>query len=406
MRNETQHIHQPAVTTDNFRSLVPPVHHVSTVVFDSAAAFEHRHTQLYDGFTYGLYGTPTTRALEYQLAILEGGTHALVTPSGMSAILLTCLAAAEQGDLVLMPESMYGPARQMAVRLLAPLGIATRFYDPLLPDGVDSLLEPRPKLIWVESPGSVTFEVQDVPAIVRAAQRSGALVAADNTWATPILFSPLAHGVDFSIQSLSKYASGHSDLIMGSVAVREEPQFRRLKDVARWMGLGVGAEDAFLCARGIKTLPLRLRQSERSAAAIVEWLKGQPSVVRILHPMLPDHPGHAVWRRDFAGAAGLFSIVLPPVDPLSLARAFKALRLFQIGASWGGAHSLVAPSEPRKDRTMLAWLPDGPLLRLSIGLEAVEDLIEDLARFFHTLAAPAIHDTDERVQSRTGGIHD
>ena len=406
MRDETRHIHQPSVTADNFRSLVPPVHHVSTVVFDSAAAFERRHTQLYDGFTYGLYGTPTTRALEQQIAVLEGGTHALLTPSGMSAILLTCLAAAEQGDVILMPESMYGPARQMAVRLLAPLGIATRFYDPLLPEGVNSLLDARPKLIWVESPGSVTFEVQDIPAIVRAARQGGALVAADNTWATPILLSPLAHGVDFSMQSLSKYASGHSDLIMGSVAVRDEVQFRRLKDVARWLGLGVGAEDAFLCARGLKTLPLRLRQSERSAIAVVEWLKGQSSVARILHPMLPDHPGHAVWRRDFTGAAGLFSIVLRPADPLNLARAFKALRLFQIGASWGGAHSLVAPSDPRKDRGTLAWLPDGPLLRLSIGLEAVEDLIDDLVRFFHALEAPGIQETNAGMQSKTGGNHD
>jgi cystathionine beta-lyase len=413
MQNDTRHIHQPFVAADTFRSLVPAVHHVSTVVFDSPAAFDRRHEQLYDGYSYGLYGTPTTRALETQIAALEGGTHALVTPSGMSAILLTCLAGAEHGDLILMPQSMYGPARQMAARLLQPLGIATKLYDPMLRDGMDRLSDPRARLVWVESPGSVTFEVQDVPAIVRAAHKVGAMVAANNTWATPMLFSPLAHGADLTIQSLSKYASGHSDLTMGSVAVRDEALFRRLKDVSRWMGLGVGAEDAFLCARGIKTLPLRLRQSERSAIALIDWLMGQSMIARILHPALPDHPGHAIWRRDFSGSAGLFSLVLRPVSQPVLARAFDAFRLFQIGASWGGAHSLVAPSDPRKDRTDLAWLPDGPLIRLSIGLEAVEDLIEDLTRFFGALTAPAdataateLQEINEHTQPDTGGIYE
>jgi cystathionine beta-lyase len=389
MKNETRHIHQPFVPADKFLSLVPAVHHVSTVVFESPGAFERRHEQLYDGYSYGLYGTPTTRALEHQIAALEGASHALVTPSGMSAIVLTSLTVAGQGGLILMPESMYGPARQMAIRLLGSLGVATEFYDPMLSKGTDLFSDPRLRLVWVESPGSVTFEVQDVPTIVRAAHKTGALVAADNTWATPMLFSPLAHGADFSIQSLSKYASGHSDLTMGSVAVRDAALFRRLKDVSRWMGLGVGAEDAFLCARGIKTLPLRLRQSERSAIAIIDWLSGQPAVARILHPSLPDQPGHDHWRRDFSGSAGLFSIVLRPVHPQALELAFGALQLFQIGASWGGAHSLVAPSDPRKDRTDLAWLPDGPLIRLSIGLEAVDDLIDDLARFFGALVTPA-----------------
>ncbi|MGL4961378.1 MAG: cystathionine beta-lyase [Inquilinus sp.] len=387
MRNDTRHVHPPAAAPAEFESLVPPVHHVSTVIFDGVEAFERRHDRLYDGYSYGLYGTPTTRGLEDQIAFLEGASRALVTPSGQSAIVLACLACAAQGDHILMPESMYGPARAAANRLLHPLGITTIFYDPMIGGGIARMLDPKTRLVWVESPGSATFEVQDVPAIAAAAHAAGALVAADNTWATPILFSPLAHGADISVQSLSKYASGHSDLIMGSAAVRDEALFRRLKDASRQLGLGVGADDAFLCARGLKTLPLRLRHSGRSALDIVDRLLDRPEVLRILHPARPDHPGHDVWQRDFSGAAGVFSVVIRRVDAGTLDRAFKALRLFKIGASWGGAHSLVAPSDPRNGRTDLSWLPDGQLIRLSIGLEDVADLAADLDRFFAEISA-------------------
>ncbi|WP_225769658.1 cystathionine beta-lyase [Inquilinus sp. Marseille-Q2685] len=389
MRSDTRHVHQPADEADDFESLAPPVHHASTVVFDSIEAFERRHERIYDGYSYGLYGTPTTRALERQIAALEGAPRALVTPSGQSAIALACLACAAEGDRILMPESMYGPARLMAEGLLRPLGIAITSYDPMLGGAIAPLIDERTRLVWVESPGSATFEVQDVPAIVGVAHAAGALVAADNTWATPILFNPLARGADLSVQSLSKYASGHSDLIMGSVAVRDETLFRRLKDVSRLLGLGVGADDAFLCARGLKTLPLRLRHSERGALRIVDRLLMQPSVRRILHPARPEHPGHSVWKRDFNGSAGVFSVVLRPVERAALDRAFKGLRLFKIGASWGGAHSLIAPSDPRKSRTDLAWLPDGQLIRFSIGLEDIDDLIADLERFFAELAPAA-----------------
>jgi len=387
MRDDTRHVHPPTPDAAEFESLVPAVHHVSTVIFDSVEAFERRHDRLYDGYSYGLYGTPTTRGLEDQIASLEGASRALVMPSGQSAIVLTCLASAAQGDRILMPQSMYGPARAAADRLLRRFGITMTAYDPMIGEGIAGLLDPRTRLVWVESPGSATFEVQDVPAIVGAAHAAGALVAADNTWATPILFSPLAHGADISVQSLSKYASGHSDLIMGSAAVRDEALFRRLKDVSRLLGLGVGADDAFLCARGLKTLPLRLRHSGHSALQIVDRLLDRPEVLRILHPARPDHPGHEIWRRDFSGAAGVFSIVIRRLDAGLLDRAFRALRLFKIGASWGGAHSLVAPSDPRKGRTDLSWLPDGQLIRLSIGLEDVADLAADLDRFFLEISA-------------------
>ncbi|QRM35283.1 cystathionine beta-lyase [Microvirga sp. VF16] len=387
MRTETTLVHPPRTADEPFQTLTVPLHHASTVTFETMAAFESRHERLYDGYSYGLYGTPTSRSLEQQIAALEGGTRALITPSGLSAISLVCMAFAQKDDRILMPSSMYGPARTMAQRLLAPLGIDTAFYDPTIASSVGDLLDDRTKLVWVESPGSVTFEVQDIPAISAAAHARGILVAADNTWATPILFNPLAHGVDLSMQSLSKYASGHSDLNMGSIAVREEALFRRLKDVARFLGLGVGADECFLCMRGLVTLPLRLRQSEQSSLQILEWLRDQDDVVQILHPAEPNHPGHAVWTRDFRGSSGVFSIVMAPHSADVIERAFQELRLFKIGASWGGAHSLVAPSNPRSGRDDLAWLPAGHLIRLSIGLENVADLIEDLQRFFGALGA-------------------
>lgn len=386
MENETLHIHPPSLDESEFGGLALPVYRASTVIFETAEAFESRHDRIYDGYSYGLYGTPTSRALEIQIAALEGGTRALLTPSGLSAIALACLAVAKSGNRILMPFSMYGPAHMLAKKLLEPLGIETVGYEPMIGSGIADLLDERTSLVWVESPGSVTFEVQDVPAIAGAAHRVGAIVAADNTWATPILFNALAHGADISMQSLSKYASGHSDLLMGSLAVRDEALFRRLKDTARLLGLGVGADDCFLCARSLKTLPLRLRQSERSALQILKAIQSHAAVARVLHPSMSDHPGHAIWKRDFDGANGMFTIVLRRATKAALPLAFRSLRFFKIGASWGGATSLIAPSNPRESRPDLDWLPGGQVVRLSIGLENVSDLIEDLNGFLAAIA--------------------
>jgi cystathionine beta-lyase len=375
---DTNHIHQPERSHVPFRSLNVGIERASTVVFDDLDAFEDRASRLYDGFSYGLYGTPTSRALEEHIASLEGGTRAIVTPSGQSAIVVATMACVAAGDQVLVPDTLYGPAKDMAQRIFAPLGVNIGVYDPQIDERIKELITPRTKLIWVESPGSATLEVQDIPAIVRVAKASGALVAADNTWASHNLFRPLDHGVDIAMQALSKHASGHGDLLMGSLAVRDEALFRRLKDTARYLGYGVSPDECALCERGLKTMPLRMRHAEATAAKVISWLKAQPQVARVLHPGEPDHPGHAVWKRDFTGAAAVFGVIFTPCSRAVQSAALSALKLFQIGASWGGVHSLVAPSDPRKGRKFCEWLPDGPYWRLSIGLEDSADIIADL----------------------------
>lgn len=388
---DTSHVHAPKRSNEPFQALVMPVERASTVIFTDLEAFEQRAERLYDGFSYGLYGTPTSRQLEDHIAALEGAARALVAPSGMAAIALATLAVCQGGDRVLIPDSLYGPARDMAMRFLSPLGIEALCYDPRLDAGIGALMDGRTRLVWVESPGSATFEVQDVPAIVDVAHRAGALVAADNTWASHLLFRPLEHGVDISMQALSKHAGGHGDLLMGSVAVRDEALFRRLKDTARFLGYGVSPEDCALCERGLMTMPLRMRHAATTADVIMDWLSARPEVSQILHPSRLDHPGHKVWKRDFAGSAGVFSIVLRPELHRLQSEVLSRLRLFRLGASWGGVHSLVAVSDPKRGRTGLEWVKPGPVWRLSIGLEAVGDLKDDLARAFEHFAdtAPA-----------------
>lgn len=384
--DETSHIHPPERSQQPFQAVAMPVERASTILFDDLAAFERRAERVYDGFSYGLYGTPTSRQLEDHIAQLEGAARALVVPSGMAALTLATMAACRSGDRVLLPETLYGPARDMILRFLGPLGIAATVYDPRLDAGIAELLDRRTRLVWVESPGSATFEVQDVPAIVAAARKVGALVAADNTWASHLLFKPLAHGVDISMQALSKHAGGHGDLLMGSLAVRDETLFRRLKDVARFLGYGVSPEDCALCERGLMTMPVRMRHAANTALGVLSWLSGRAEVAHLLHPSLPGHPGHAVWQRDFAGSAAVFSLVLrPELAPLQ-SRALRRMRLFRLGASWGGVHSLIAVSDPRKGRASLDWLPPGPVWRLSIGLESLDDLRADLAQAFEIFA--------------------
>ncbi|MCA0420646.1 MAG: PLP-dependent transferase [Proteobacteria bacterium] len=396
--DDTSHIHPPARSRQPFQAVAMPVERASTIVFDDLEAFETRAERVYDGFSYGLYGTPTSRLLEDHIAQLEGALRALVVPSGMAALTLATMGVCKSGDRVLMPETLYGPARDMILRFLGPLGITAQSYDPRLDAGIAGFLDERTRLVWVESPGSATFEVQDVPAIVAAAHATGALVAADNTWASHLLFKPLAHGVDIAMQALSKHAGGHGDLLMGSLAVRDEALFRRLKDTARFLGYGVSPEDCALCERGLMTMPIRMRHAAASANKIMTWLSQRPEVVQILHPAMPDHPGHKVWKRDFAGAAAVFSIVLrPELAPLQ-GEILRRMRLFKLGASWGGVHSLIAVNDPRRGRTSLDWLPPGPVWRLSIGLEALDDLIGDIEQAFLPFAERA---TESSATNRT-----
>lgn len=385
MHDDTLCLQTPAAEGGDFSALTTPVHRATTVLFNTVASFQKRREGMYDGYSYGLYGTPTSRTLESKIGLLEGATRSLVLPSGFSAIVLTTLACAKSGQTVLFPDNAYETVRSFAADFLTGLGIKSVFYDPMLAAEIDQLLTSEVCLIWVESPGSVTMEVQDVPAIVQAAHARGVLVAADNTWATPLRFRPLAYGVDFSICAVSKYLSGHSDVMMGSVSVTDNDLYRRLKDVARYMGLGVSPDDCSLVLRGLETLAVRLDRSETSALALASWFQSQAFVSEVRHPALAHSPGHSIWQRDFRGSTGVFSVFLDPSVRASLEPCVEALQRFPLGASWGGTHSLIAVLDRAPTRTATVCEHDGPIIRLSVGLEHVDDLIADLSHGFEPL---------------------
>ncbi len=379
-----------ATAPSGFQSLSFPVFRGSTVVFPTVEAYQRRRENFYDGYSYGLYGTPTSRALEARIASLENGAMSHVVPSGLAAIVMTILAVAKAGDQVLLPDSVYDPVRTLSDNFLSFLGIQVGYYDPLIGGEIALLLNDRVKLVLVESPGSATMEIQDMAAIVSAARANGSRVAADNTWATPLRFKPLDMGIDFSICAISKYLGGHSDVLMGSVTVRDEVLYRRLRDVSRYLGYGVSPEDCSLVLRGIETLPVRLDRSEANALAIARWLEDRPEVVNVLHPALPSHPGHELWQRDFLGSSGLFSVTLQPWTRSHVAAVIESLEFFSIGASWGGTKSIVAVMDPPPVRTATRITEQGPLIRFSIGLEHVDDLLADLERAFRLLAAEMV----------------
>lgn len=373
----------PASQRRPFIGLAEPVVRASTVVFPNAASFEARYAEFYDGYTYGLFGTPTSRTLEDQLCQLSGADRTLLAPSGQAALSLVFTTFLKPGDHVLIPDCVYGPVRAFASKWLAGWGVKVSFYDPLAGAGVASQFEDGTRMVLVESPGSNTMEMQDVPAIAAAAHEIGALVVADTTWATPLHFKAFAHGVDLAVDALSKYASGHGDVLMGAISVRDEAHYRALKDMTRLFGLGVNPDDCSLVLRGLQTMPLRVERSSASALGIARWLASRDDVGCVLHPALPDDPGHALWKRDFTGSSGVFSFLLD--DHLrGFENAFiDALSLFAIGASWGSARSVVAPQEPFSGRTVTNWTR-GKIIRLGIGLENPADLIGDLdAAFAH-----------------------
>lgn len=379
MHDETLLLHTD-VGEEPFRALTPAVHRASTIVFPTVESFHSRHNQFYDGYSYGLYGHPASRSLAMHVAALEGGARSLIVPSGMAAITLTNLALLSPGDHVLLPDAVYGPARAAGEKFLSGIGVSVTFYDPLIGGGIAALLRPNTRLVWVESPASFTMEIQDLPAISDAAHSHGVLVAADGTWASPIGFKALRRGADIAIQALSKHIGGHSDLLLGSVTVASEELFRRIKDASRHLGLGASPDDCFLALRGLGTLAARLERQTAAALKIAQRLDGHPSVERVLYPPLPGDPGHAIWLRDFQGASGVFSVVLRTGGDRELAAFLEQLKLFRIGASWGGLHSLVAPARLEGARTISPWRDQGFLVRFSIGLEHPDDLMEDIER--------------------------
>jgi cystathionine beta-lyase len=360
-----------------------PVYHASTLLYRTAEDYL-AHSGPY---AYGRLGTPTSEALEQAIQAIEGPACAGVAllPSGLAAISTALLSMLRAGDHLLMSDSAYGPARTFADSVLTRYGITTTYYDPLVGAGLAALMQPNTRVVFAETPGSLTFEMPDIPAIAEAAHTKGALLLMDNTWASPLYLKALENGVDLSIQSGSKYIGGHCDLMLGTVSAGKET-LRRLKDFTDMTGLCVGPDDMNLALRGIRTLAVRLARHHQSGLAVARWLEQRPEVLRVLHPALPSHPGHAIWKRDFTGACGLFSFVLKPVPQKAMLAFLNALTLYGLGASWGGYESLAIPVDLEGYRTATKWAPGGPCVRLHIGLEDVGDLIADLERGFAALA--------------------
>jgi cysteine-S-conjugate beta-lyase len=355
----------------------PAVWRASTILFDSVAEMEAASPPRHGTLHYGRNGTPTIWALCEALTELEPGAEGTrLYPSGSAAVASALLSVLRAGDELLMVDSAYGPTRALCDTLLARFGVETRYYDPLVGAGIEEMFTEKTRAVFMESPGSLTFEVQDVPAICAAAKAHGIVTLLDNTWATPFFFPAIAAGVDLSVLACTKFIGGHSDVMLGSVTTTRS-HLKRLDQAGRVLGQTAGPDDAWLGLRGMRTLEIRLKRHEESGLKVARWLAEQPGVARILHPALPDCPGHEAWTRDFAGAPGVFSFALRGGDAAARARLIDGLELFGIGYSWGGFESLAVPADPVRTVTTQHW--DGPLVRLHIGLEDPDDLIADLA---------------------------
>ncbi len=354
-----------------------PVFRGSTVLFPDVATYEGRDPDNYKVMRYGIYGTPTTFAFEDAVAQLEGGHAAVALPSGLAAIVAAITAFVASGDHLLMVDSVYGPTRNFCDKRLKAFGVEVEYYDPLIGAGIAALIRPNTRAVYCEAPGSLTFEMQDIPAIAAAAHARGIPVLADTTWGTPYFFRSFEHGVDVSIHAGTKYIAGHSDTLMGVIVTSEQHWLRVRRAVADY-GYCVSPDDCFLALRGLRTIGVRMNHQQQSALNIARWLAPRPEVKRILYPALESDPGHALWRRDFTGAASLFGVILNPVRWEAVGAMIDALELFGIGSSWGGFESLAIRTNPARIRTATQWNPGGPLVRLHIGLEDPHDLIADL----------------------------
>jgi cystathionine beta-lyase len=378
---KTKLIHSDAAVPEGFRSLSVPVYRASTVLFPDAASVNDNWDQYEVGYTYGLYGTPTTLELATRICELEHGFRTLITPGGQGAISLINLAFLKAGDHVLLPESVYTPSRKFAAQILKRFGVEVEFYAPDAGAAIAKQFRANTRMVWCESPGSITMEVQDVPAIAEAAHRAGAVVVLDNTWAAGVYFDAFAHGVDVSMQALTKYVGGHSDFLLGSITVRDEEAWRRLGSTHQLVGTPASPDDCSLALRGMKTLAVRLKAIEEAGLTLARWLSERPEIERVLHPALPSCPGHEFWKRDFTGSAGLFSIIFHPRFTKEQVLAFvDRLELFEIGYSWAGVTSLAVAYDFHGARGR----PDygHRLVRLNVGLEDVEDLRADLEKAF------------------------
>lgn len=372
-------VHTPSPPTDGFNSLSVPTYRASTITYPDLDSFVARGSRGRDAYTYGLAGTPTSRALADKLTALENGTNTFLTSSGLMAITVTFLALLSAGDRVLLPETVYAPVRRFAADTLSKLNIGAQYYDPT--EQIDlSAFGPELRLLWIESPGSLTMEIQNIIALSRQAKAYGVLVGCDNSWATPLYCQPLDLGADIVIEAVTKYLSGHSDILLGSITVRTEELAAKIHATVRSLGVGVSPDDCFLALRGLETAPIRLEHVGRTALLLAERLCQHDSVVEVLMPALPDAAGHALWSRQYAGTSGVFSFVMKPEDEDSFRARFARLKLIQIGASWGGTHSLIAPS-PITDGRCGHRYHGQLIVRISVGLEDAAAIGDDLDRF-------------------------
>jgi cystathionine beta-lyase len=384
MRPATQAAHLGRKPQDFLGAVNTPVVRASTIVFPTVAELEAASRGEHPGITYGLHGLPTVRDLQAAVAEIEGGSAAFAVPSGLAATTLPLLALLGTGDHVLVTDSVYGPTRRFCDLHLTRLGVGVDYYDPHAGAAIERAFRPNTRVVFTESPGSLTFEVQDIPAIAAVAHARGATVVMDNTWATPLYFRAFDHGVDVSVHAATKYLGGHSDVLLGLVVTNEAT---RTAVQRYWTDTGVTAstDDCFLGLRGLRTLAVRLAQHQRSALEIAHWLRTRPEVREVIHPALPGARGHELWKRDFTGATGLFGVVLQPVAKARVDAMLDGMRLFAMGWSWGGFESLIIPTFPERVRTATRWDAGGPCLRLHVGLEDPADLIADLAAGFERL---------------------
>ena len=376
----TRLVHAGRDPMDQHGFINAPAWRGSTVLFPDYESLTRRGQR----FTYGTKGTPSTEALENAWTEISGAAQTVLAPTGLAAVALALMTAVKAGDHILVTDSAYQPTRQFCDSILKRMGVETQYYDPHVGADVAGLLRANTSLVLVEAPGSQSFEVQDVPAISAVARRAGACVVMDNTWATPLFFPPHERGVDLAIEAGTKYLSGHSDLMIGLVSANEAWR-RRLRQTYDAFAMCAGPEDIFLALRGLRTMELRLREAERQGLALANWLAARPEVKEVLHPALPSHRDHAIWKRDFLGSSGLFSVVLNPVPERAVAAMLDGLELFGMGYSWGGFESLVIPFDCSSYRTATRWNPGGPALRFQVGLENIEDLEADLDKGFKRL---------------------
>jgi cysteine-S-conjugate beta-lyase len=370
---------------EQFGFVNTPIYRGSTVL---KATVKELNARAHARFVYGTHGSPTTEALDKAWTELAGAAGTVLVPSGLAAVTIAFMSCLKAGDHFLVPDSVYRPARNFCDTVLKRMGVETTYYDPLIGAGITKLFRPNTTAVHTEAPGSQTFEMQDIPAIARAAHAHGAVVLMDNTWATPLLFPPHERGVDIAIEAGTKYLGGHSDILLGMISANERC-WKQLKDTFITFGCCPSPEDVWLGLRGLRTMELRLRAQEKKTLEMARWLQKRPEVLRVMHPALPDDPGHAIWKRDFKGSSSLFSIVLKPVPYPAVEAMLNGLSLFGMGFSWGGYESLAVPFDCADYRTATPWNPGGPCIRLQIGLESNRDLKADLAAGFRRLAKAA-----------------